>query len=87
MILVADDFRDGARALAQAASVSLVILRGLPRTAAKRWPATHADAAEEPLLVVLDEMMPEMSGIETLQAIRAIAGIRRRRRRLFHSRV
>src|SRR5687768_12082416 len=69
MILIVDDYRDGAEALC-----GLLAHAGFPC----QWVGSGADALaairmhppEQPLLVVLDEMMPEMSGVEVLQEIR-----------------
>ena len=70
MILVVDDFRDGAEILC-----SLLTKRG----AAATWASSGHEALamirahprEQPLLVVLDAMMPQMDGIEVLKQIRS----------------
>jgi DNA-binding response OmpR family regulator len=70
MILIVDDFADGAESLCR-----LLTATGYDC----RWVAGGREAlasirshpAEMPLLVVLDEMMPDLSGVEVLQAMRA----------------
>jgi CheY-like chemotaxis protein len=70
MILVVDDNADGGEALCR-----LLRRTGYPCD----WVTCGIDALarirshapEQPLLIVLDEMMPGLSGIETLQQIRA----------------
>ena len=70
MIFLVDDYPDSAEAFcrllraigfpcetAHSGSDALAYIRGYPR--------------EQPLLVVLDDMMPLMSGMDTLRAIRA----------------
>jgi len=74
MILVVDDFKDGAEALCR-----LLSRRGYPC----EWAASGREGLirirshppEQPLLVVLDEMMPEMAGVEVLRQIRGDARI------------
>jgi CheY-like chemotaxis protein len=69
MILIVDDFRDGAEALCR-----LITRHGYPC----KWIGSGPEALayirshppEQPLLVVLDHMMPEMRGIEVLRQIR-----------------
>src|SRR5258707_11854617 len=69
MILIVDDFQDGAEVLCR-----LLMKTGYPC----QWCASgrealaliRAHSREMPLLVVLDEMMPDMSGTEVLQALR-----------------
>jgi CheY-like chemotaxis protein len=70
MILIVDDLADGANALCR-----LLAMQGYPA----EWVSSGAEALavirshppEEPLLVILDEMMPNMSGLQVLQQIRA----------------
>src|SRR5689334_21149298 len=70
MILVVDDFRDGASAFC-----AMLKLDGYPcewiSSGAEALAAIRAHPSEQPLLVVLDEMMPEMNGIELLRQVRA----------------
>jgi CheY-like chemotaxis protein len=70
MILVVDDFPDSADAFAR-----LLRKLGYPAEPVFSGPDAlariRAHPREEPLLVVLDEMMPNMTGIEVLRAIRA----------------
>ena len=69
MILIVDDFADGAEALCR-----LIERQGYDC----RWAGggrealamIRAQPAEQPLLVLLDEMMPEMNGIEVLRELR-----------------
>jgi CheY-like chemotaxis protein len=70
VILIVDDLPDAARAVC-----ALLSHRGFP---CQRLPNGHEALAairghppEEPLLVVLDFMMPDMNGTDVLQAIRA----------------
>jgi CheY-like chemotaxis protein len=74
MILVVDDHEDTAVILER-----LVRLKGYPAQHVHSGPQAlafiRAHPPEQPLLVILDQMMPEMSGMETLQAIRADARI------------
>lgn len=70
MILIVDDYRDSAEALC-----SLLTVQGYHC----QWAGSGHEALalirnhppEQPLLVVLDEMMPEMSGVEVLKTIRS----------------
>jgi CheY-like chemotaxis protein len=70
MILIVDDFKDGAEVLCR-----LLGRRGYPC----EWAASGREGLarirshppEQPLLVVLDEMMPEMGGIDVLRQIRS----------------
>jgi CheY-like chemotaxis protein len=70
MILIVEDFADTARALC-----GLITHKGYPC----HWVSNGQEAIayirqhpqEQPLLVVLDEMMPGMSGTEVLRALRA----------------
>jgi CheY-like chemotaxis protein len=70
VILVVDDHRDSADAVA-------LLLRksGYPATVAlsghEVLTTLRAHPPEQPILVVLDEMMPLMSGMEVLREIRA----------------
>lgn len=70
MILIVDDFRDGAEALCR-----LLTLQGYPCRWVDGGPealaAIRAHPREQPLLVVLDEMMPEMAGTDVLRALRS----------------
>ncbi len=74
MILVVDDYLDAAKVL-------MMLLRhsGYPSEVATGGPGAlayiRAHPPEQPLLVVLDVMMPDMNGIEVLKAIRADAKI------------
>lgn len=70
MILIVDDFQDGAEA----------ICRLLSRCVAEcKWAGSGHEALalirahppEQPLLVMLDSMMPGMDGVEVLKAIRS----------------
>lgn len=69
MILIVDDFRDGGEAMCR-----LISARGYPCEWIGGGPEAlakiRAHPAEQPLLVVLDEMMPDMSGTEILQVLR-----------------
>jgi CheY-like chemotaxis protein len=69
MILIVDDFKDGADALCR-----LLGRRGFPCEWAASGPEglarIRSHPPEQPLLVILDEMMPEMGGIEVLRQIR-----------------
>jgi CheY-like chemotaxis protein len=70
MILIVDDFRDGATAFC-----AMLKIDGYPcdwvGSGQEAISAIRAQPPEQPLLVVLDEMMPEMSGIELLRVLRA----------------
>jgi CheY-like chemotaxis protein len=70
MILLVDDFADGAKAFC-----GLLRLEGYPcdwvGSGAEALAAIRAHPPEQPLLVVLDEMMPEMNGVELLRQLRA----------------
>jgi CheY-like chemotaxis protein len=70
VILIVDDFEDGAQALCL-----LLGREGYPCNWVPSGPEAlamvRAHPPEEPLLVILDEMMPGMSGVEVLRAIRA----------------
>jgi CheY-like chemotaxis protein len=76
VILVVDDFADGARALSY-----LLMSRGATSHPVFSGPEALAMMREapptEPLLVILDDMMPEMSGLEVLRAIQADPKLRR----------
>ena len=75
MILIVDDYQDAAEALCRlirrCGYACQCVLGGHEALALIR-----AHPPEQPLLVVLDEMMPEMSGIEVLRAIRADPAIK-----------
>jgi len=70
MILIVDDFADGAESLCR-------LLTAIGYDC--RWVTGGRDAlaairshpAEMPLLVVLDEMMPDIGGVEVLQELRS----------------
>jgi CheY-like chemotaxis protein len=70
VILIVDDFEDGAQALCL-----LLGRAGYPCQWVPNGPEALAlvrgHPPEEPLLVILDEMMPGMSGVEVLRAIRS----------------
>ena len=70
MILLVDDFRDGATAFC-----AMLKLDGYPcewvGSGAEALASIRAHPPEQPLLVVLDEMMPEMNGVELLRQLRA----------------
>ena len=70
MSLVVDDHSDSAEAL-----MRLLRAKGYPAKTAADGPEAlalvRAHPPEQPLLVVLDEMMPAMRGIDVLRAIRA----------------
>jgi CheY-like chemotaxis protein len=70
MILVVDDHADAAEALTKSLRA-----RGYPSASVSNGPEAlafvRAHPPEQPLLVVLDHMMPDMSGMDTLKAIRA----------------
>ena len=70
MILIVDDFRDGAEALCR-----LLVQHGYPCQHVSSGPEAlarlRAHPPEQPLLLVLDEMMPHMSGMEVLRSVRA----------------
>jgi CheY-like chemotaxis protein len=69
VILIVDDYHDGAEALCR-----LLGKRGYPC----HWVGSGPDALayirahppEQPLLVILDDMMPQMTGVDLLRAIR-----------------
>lgn len=69
MILIVDDYPDSAQAFAR-----LLRKLGYPADAVFSGPdalaRVRSHAPEQPLLVVLDEMMPQMSGIEVLRVMR-----------------
>jgi CheY-like chemotaxis protein len=69
MILVVDDFADAATAM-----VRLLQREGYWAESASGGPEAlariRAHPREQPLLVVLDEMMPDMTGVDVLRAIR-----------------
>jgi CheY-like chemotaxis protein len=70
VILIVDDFEDGAQALCL-----LLGREGYPCKWVPNGPEAlamvRAHPPEQPLLLILDEMMPGMSGVEVLRAIRA----------------
>src|SRR4051812_15604917 len=70
MILVVDDHEDAAEVL-----VKSLRARGCPAASVPSGPDAlafiRAHPPEQPLLVVLDQMMPDMSGMDALKAIRA----------------
>lgn len=70
MILVVDDIRDGADALCQ-----LLRAKGYPCQYAaggrEALAVIRAHPASVPILVVLDEMMPDVCGIQVVQQLRA----------------
>jgi CheY-like chemotaxis protein len=70
MILLVDDFADGREALC-----GLIGAWGYPCQGAgnghEALAFIRSHPPEQPLLVVLDSMMPDMSGIEVLQQIRS----------------
>ncbi len=69
MILIVDDFRDGAEALCK-----LLRAAGYPCEWVGSGPEAlalvRAHPPEQPLLLILDDMMPGMSGVEVLRSIR-----------------
>lgn len=69
VILIVDDVPDGADALCR-----LLARAGYPcencTTGREAMARIRSHPPEQPLLVVMDYMMPEMSGIEVLRAIR-----------------
>ena len=69
MILIVDDFPDGATALCK-----LLTKLGYPcdwvAGGREALAAIRAHPREMPLLVVLDQMMPDMNGVEVVQALR-----------------
>jgi len=70
MILIVDDFTDGAEVLCR-----LLGRRGYPCELAasgiEGLVKIRAHPPEQPLLVVLDEMMPGMGGVDVLRQIRS----------------
>jgi CheY-like chemotaxis protein len=70
VILVVDDYRDAAEALCGILSRAGYPCRWVPDGPAA-LAAIRAHPPEQPLLVVLDDMMPQMSGVEVLREIRA----------------
>ena len=70
MIVIADDYADGAQALCR-----LLTAHGYRCVGANGGQETlaliRACPPGEPLLVVLDEMMPDIGGIDVLRALRA----------------
>jgi len=70
VIVVVDDYRDGGEVLSH-----ILRARGYPAT----WVSGGSEAIafllnhppEQPILLILDDMMPEPSGMQTLQMIRA----------------
>lgn len=69
MILIVDDFADGREVVCR-----LLTRMGYPCQGAtsgqEALAIIRAHPPEQPLLVVLDAMMPDMDGVQTLQAIR-----------------
>ena len=70
MILIVDDFADGAESLCRLLTATGYDCRWLTG-GHEALAVIRSHPAEMPLLVVLDEMMPDMSGVEVLQALRA----------------
>ena len=70
MILIVDDYRDGAEALCRVLKKSGFPCNWVP-SGPEALAAIRAHPAEMPLLVVLDNMMPHMNGVEVLREIRA----------------
>src|SRR5205823_603580 len=70
MILIVDDFPDVGQALCR-----LLVKSGYPCQHVTSGPdalsAIRAHPREQPILVVLDLMMPQMDGVDCLRAIRA----------------
>ena len=70
MILIVDDYADTGRAVC-----SLLRHQGYPcewvSGASEALAFIRGHPAEQPLLVVLDEMMPQMTGVDVLRALRA----------------
>jgi CheY-like chemotaxis protein len=70
VILVVDDYRDGGQVLSH-----ILRAKGYPAT----WVSGGREAIafllthppEQPILLILDDMMPEPSGMQTLEMIRA----------------
>ena len=70
MILIVDDYQDGAEALCRVLGKRGYPCQWIPGgREALAWIRLHP--AEQPLLVVLDEMMPDISGMEVLREMRA----------------
>jgi CheY-like chemotaxis protein len=69
VILIVDDMEDGAVALCK-----LLTRAGYPcanvTSGREALAAIRAHPPEQPLLVILDEMMPEMTGIDVLRKLR-----------------
>jgi CheY-like chemotaxis protein len=74
VILIVDDFEDGAKALCLLLGRAGCPCEWVP-TGPEALARVRGHPPEQPLLVVLDEMMPGMSGVEVLRAIRAEPGI------------
>jgi CheY-like chemotaxis protein len=70
VILIVDDYQDGAEALCRLVGRSGYGCQWVPG-GREALALIRQHPPEQPLLVVLDEMMPEMSGMEVLRAIRA----------------
>ena len=70
MILIVDDYQDGAEALCR-----VLTRRGYPCQwvpgGREALAMIRAHPPEQPLLIVLDEMMPDISGMEVLREIRS----------------
>lgn len=69
MILIVDDFPDGAEALCR-----LLTKTGYPSQCVgggrEALAAIRSHPREMPLLIVLDDMMPDMSGMDVVRALR-----------------
>ena len=70
MILIVDDFADGAESLCRLLTATGYDCRWVSG-GREALALVRSHPAEMPLLVVLDEMMPDLSGVEVLQALRA----------------
>ena len=70
MIFIVDDFRDGAEALCRLLTLDGYTCRWIA-SGHEALAALRAHPPEQPVLVVLDDMMPEMDGVTVLRAIRA----------------
>jgi CheY-like chemotaxis protein len=70
MILVVDDYADGGVVLQRLLTISGYPCDWVP-DGATALAKVRAHSRGHPLLVVLDEMMPEMSGLEVLHHLRA----------------
>ena len=70
VILIVDDYQDGAEALCRVLGRKGYPCQWVPG-GQEALAMIRAHPPEQPLLIVLDEMMPDMSGMDVLREIRA----------------